>query len=60
MPRMRLRIPCSRREVMLKASAVNVVAITLIPAMPGHDHVELRVAANSAPKSRGTAAAAGS
>src|SRR5215210_7529399 len=34
-PRMRLRIRCSRRNVMLKASAVNVADITAMPAMPG-------------------------
>src|ERR1700686_4290331 len=34
-PRIRFRTPCSRRKVMLKASAVNVVDITLIPAIPG-------------------------
>ena len=28
-------MPCSRRNVRLKAIALNVVAITLIPAMPG-------------------------
>src|SRR5919108_6667068 len=32
---MRLSTPCSRRKVMLKASAVNVVDITAIPAIPG-------------------------
>src|SRR5579872_649407 len=32
---MRLSTPCSRRKVMLKARAENVVDITLIPAMPG-------------------------
>src|SRR5919205_4201481 len=32
---MRFNTPCSRRNVMLNASAVNVVDITLIPAMPG-------------------------
>src|SRR5690349_9871819 len=34
-PRKRLSTPCSRRNVMLKASAVKVVDITLIPAIPG-------------------------
>src|SRR3954449_114974 len=34
-PRMRLRTPCSRRNVMFIASALNVVDITLMPAMPG-------------------------
>src|ERR1700752_5304903 len=34
-PRIRFRTPCSRRKGMLNASAVNVVDITLIPAMPG-------------------------
>src|SRR5690242_4791157 len=32
---MRLSTPCSRRNVMFIASALNVVDITLIPAMPG-------------------------
>src|ERR1700754_2376406 len=32
---MRLSTPCSRRKVMFIASALNVVDITLIPAMPG-------------------------
>src|SRR4051795_591875 len=34
-PRMRFRTPCSRRNVRFIASALNVVDITLIPAMPG-------------------------
>src|SRR5438270_1969153 len=34
-PRIRFSTPCSRRNVMLNASAVNVVDITLIPAIPG-------------------------
>src|SRR3954452_17417511 len=34
-PRMRFRTPCSRRNVMFMASALNVVDITLMPAMPG-------------------------
>src|SRR3712207_6948688 len=34
-PLIRLRIPCSRRNVTLKASAVNVVVITDMPAIPG-------------------------
>src|SRR3954462_9275187 len=32
---MRFRTPCSRRNVMFMASALNVVDITLRPAMPG-------------------------
>src|SRR3954470_8092324 len=32
---MRLRIPCSRRKVMLNASAVKVADITARPAIPG-------------------------
>src|SRR4051794_19231709 len=32
---MRFRTPCSRRNVMFMASALNVVDITLMPAMPG-------------------------
>src|SRR6201991_4593847 len=32
---MRLSTPCSRRNVRLIASALNVVDMTLIPAMPG-------------------------
>src|SRR5437764_1484693 len=32
---MRFSTPCSRRNVMLKASAVKVVDITAIPAIPG-------------------------
>src|SRR5919199_195396 len=34
-PRIRLSTPCSRRNVMFIASALNVVDITLMPAMPG-------------------------
>src|SRR2546421_713217 len=34
-PRIRLSTPCSRRKVMLYASAVNVVDMTAIPAIPG-------------------------
>src|SRR4051795_2481243 len=34
-PRMRLRTPDSRRKVRLKASALNVVDRTAMPAMPG-------------------------
>src|SRR5919205_4499347 len=32
---MRFSTPCSRRKVMFIASALNVVDITLMPAMPG-------------------------
>src|SRR4051794_8908459 len=32
---MRLSTPCSRRKVMFIASALKVVAMTLMPAMPG-------------------------
>src|SRR5919202_4819286 len=32
---MRFSTPCSRRNVMLKARALKVVAITLMPAIPG-------------------------
>src|SRR5919112_269281 len=32
---MRLRTPCSRRNVMFMASALNVVDMMLMPAMPG-------------------------
>src|SRR3954452_15993485 len=34
-PRMRFSTPCSRRNVMFIASALNVVDITLMPAIPG-------------------------
>src|SRR3954449_13615698 len=34
-PRIRLSTPCSRRNVMFIASALNVVAMMLMPAIPG-------------------------
>src|SRR4051795_7104456 len=55
---MRLSTPCSRRNVMFIASALNVVDITLMPAMPGTITSRLswlppKIAPNSARKSSG-------
>src|SRR3954453_22256667 len=55
---MRFRTPCSRRNVMFMASALNVVDITLMPAIPGTMTSRLswlppKIAPNSARKSRG-------
>src|SRR3954451_9916105 len=57
-PRMRFSTPCSRRKVMFIASALNVVDMTLIPAMPGTITSRLswlppKMAPNSARKSSG-------
>src|SRR4051812_34451942 len=56
---MRLSTPASRRYVRLKASAENVVASTLIPAIPGtmtsrSFWLALKIAPNSARKSSGS------
>src|SRR3954464_6247662 len=55
---MRFRTPCSRRNVMFMASALKVVDITLMPAMPGTMTSRLswsppKIAPNSARNSRG-------
>src|SRR4051812_24073000 len=55
---MRLSTPCSRRNVMFIASALNVVDITLMPAMPGTITSRLswlppKIAPNSARNSSG-------
>src|SRR5690242_13787096 len=55
---MRLSTPCSRRNVMFIASALNVVDMTLMPAMPGTITSRLcwlppKIAPNSARKSSG-------
>src|SRR4051795_2242397 len=57
-PRMRLSTPCSRRNVMFIARALNVVDITLMPAMPGTMTSRLswlppKIAPNSARNSSG-------
>src|SRR3954462_5410376 len=57
-PRIRFRTPCSRRNVMFMASALNVVDITLMPAMPGTITSRLswlppKIAPNSARNSSG-------
>src|SRR4051794_12064555 len=56
---MRFSVPLSRRKVRLNASAENVVASTLIPAIPGtmtsrSSWLPCRMAPNSARKSRGS------
>src|SRR3954463_2668584 len=55
---MRFSTPCSRRNVMFMASALNVVDITLMPAMPGTMTSRLswlppKIAPNSARNSSG-------
>src|SRR5262249_33634075 len=55
---MRLSTPCSRRNVTFIASALNVVAMTLMPAMPGtitfrFFWLPLKIAPNSARNSSG-------
>src|SRR3954452_4831068 len=57
-PRIRFRTPCSRRNVMFMASALKVVDITLMPAMPGTITSRLswlppKIAPNSARNSSG-------
>src|SRR5215212_3508316 len=48
---MRLSTPCSRRNVMLKARALKVVAMMLIPAIPGTSTWRLRgLEENTSPK----------